>query len=42
VDVIVSDKKPAPVVDLTQADFELLEDGKPQKIRRVPPRARGR
>jgi VWFA-related protein len=32
VDVIVTDKKQAPVVDLTQTDFEVLEDGKPQKI----------
>lgn len=32
VDVIVTDKKQTPIVDLTQADFELLEDGKPQPI----------
>jgi VWFA-related protein len=32
VDVIVSDKKGAPVADLTLNDFEVLEDGKPQKI----------
>ena len=32
VDVIVSDKKAQPVTDLTQADFEVLEDGKPQSI----------
>ena len=32
VDVIVSDKKAQPVTNLTQADFEVLEDGKPVKI----------
>src|SRR5688572_24472780 len=32
VDVIVTDGKQQPVTDLTQADFELLEDGKPQAI----------
>jgi VWFA-related protein len=32
VDVIVSDGKGQPVTDLTLADFEVLEDGKPQKI----------
>ncbi len=32
VDVIVSDKKQQPVTDLKQTDFEVLEDGKPQKI----------
>ena len=32
VDVIVTDGKAQPVTDLTQADFELLEDGKPQPI----------
>ena len=32
VDVIVTDKKQAVLTDLTQADFELLEDGKPQTI----------
>jgi len=32
VDVIVSDKKGAPVSDLAAADFEVLEDGKPQTI----------
>ena len=32
VDVIVSDKKQQPVTTLTQDDFEVLEDGKPQKI----------
>lgn len=32
VDVIVSDRNARPVTDLTQADFEVLEDGKPQAI----------
>jgi VWFA-related protein len=32
VDVIVSDKKGAPVADLTAKDFEIVEDGKPQTI----------
>src|SRR5262245_20601552 len=32
VDVIVTDGKAQPVTDLTQADFEVLEDGKPQAI----------
>ena len=32
VDVIVSDSKGQPVTDLAQTDFEILEDGKPQKI----------
>jgi VWFA-related protein len=32
VDVIVSDKKAQPVTNLTQADFEVLEDGKPVAI----------
>ena len=32
VDVIVTDGKQQPVMDLTQADFEVLEDGKPQKV----------
>jgi VWFA-related protein len=32
VDVLVSDKKGAPVVDLTQEDFEVFEDNKPQKV----------
>jgi VWFA-related protein len=32
VDVIVSDKKAQPVTNLTQNDFEVLEDGKPVKI----------
>jgi VWFA-related protein len=32
VDVIVTDKKAQPVTNLTQADFEVLEDGKPQPI----------
>jgi VWFA-related protein len=32
VDVIVSDKTGAPVSDLKQTDFEVLEDGKPQTI----------
>ena len=30
VDVIVTDKKAQPVTNLTQNDFEVLEDGKPQ------------
>ena len=32
VDVIISDKAGNPVADLTQADFDVSEDGKPQKI----------
>ena len=32
VDVIVSDGKQQPVMDLTLADFEVLEDDKPQKV----------
>src|SRR6185436_16478011 len=32
VDVIVSDNKGTPVLDLSQADFAVTEDGKPQKI----------
>jgi len=32
VDVIVSDGKGQPITDLTQAEFEVLEDGKPQTI----------
>ena len=32
VDVIVTDGKAQPITDLTQADFEVLEDGKPQSI----------
>ncbi len=33
VDVIVTDKDDRPVTNLTQADFALLENGKPQEIR---------
>jgi VWFA-related protein len=32
VDVIVDDRKNQPVTNLTQADFEVLEDGKPQSV----------
>jgi VWFA-related protein len=32
VDVSVTDKNGNPVVDLTKDDFEILEDGKPQKV----------
>jgi VWFA-related protein len=32
VDVVVSDRTGQPVTDLTQADFEILENGKPQDI----------
>jgi VWFA-related protein len=32
VDVIVSDKQGNPVADLKQSDFEVFEDGKPQKV----------
>ena len=32
VDVIVTDGRAEPVADLTQADFEVLEDGEPQTI----------
>ena len=33
VNVVVTDKKGAPVADLAQPDFEVLENGKPQQIR---------
>lgn len=33
VDVVATDRKGAPVVDLTQDDFAVTEDGKPQSIR---------
>ena len=32
VDVIVTDKKAQPVIDLAQTDFQVFEDGQPQKI----------
>ena len=32
VDVIVDDRKDQPVTNLSQADFEVLEDGKPQSV----------
>src|SRR5688572_18102280 len=32
VDVIVTDRKNAPVIDLRQEDFEVFEDGRPQPI----------
>src|SRR5215831_15847294 len=32
VDVIITDKSGAPVADLKQSDFEVLEDGKPQTV----------
>ncbi len=32
VDVIVDDRKDQPVTNLTQEDFEVLEDGKPQSV----------
>src|SRR5688572_10032877 len=32
VDVIVTDRKDAPITDLRREDFEVLEDGKPQPI----------
>lgn len=32
VDVIVTDGRAQPITDLTESDFEVLEDGKPQKI----------
>lgn len=32
VDVIVSDKKGEPIIDLTQNEFEVTEDGKPQTV----------
>jgi len=32
VDVIVDDRKDQPVTNLSQADFEVLEDGKPQTV----------
>jgi len=32
VDVIVGDRKDQPITDLSQRDFEVLEDGKPQSI----------
>src|SRR6478672_473763 len=31
-DVVVKDKKGRPIKDLKQADFEVLEDGVPQKV----------
>ena len=43
VDVVVRDKRGQPVRDLTQADFEVLEDGVPQTIGSFTPvRADGR
>src|SRR5215813_4517942 len=33
VDVVATDRKGAPVVDLKQDDFAVTEDGKPQSIR---------
>lgn len=33
VDVVATDKKGAPVTDLTAQDFTVLEDGKPQQVR---------
>ncbi|HEV2991941.1 MAG TPA: VWA domain-containing protein [Candidatus Angelobacter sp.] len=33
IDVVVTDNKGAPISDLTEDNFTLLEDGKPQKIR---------
>ena len=32
VDVVVRDRKGQPVRDLTQADFEVIEDSVPQKV----------
>src|SRR6266850_3988125 len=32
VDAIISDKQGNPVADLQQSDFDITEDGKPQKI----------
>src|SRR6266508_4136822 len=32
VDVSVTDKNGNPVVDLTKDDFQILEDGRPQKV----------
>src|SRR5688500_20288503 len=32
VDVVVTDKKGVPITGLTAADFQILEDDKPQKI----------
>src|SRR5713101_4152600 len=32
VDAVVTDKKGAQITDLTDQDFEVLEDGRPQKI----------
>src|SRR5687767_10215591 len=32
VDVVVTDKKGVPITGLTAADFQILEDNKPQKI----------
>ena len=37
VDVVVTDKQGKPVSGLTQADFTLLQDGKPQQIRVFDP-----
>src|SRR5919205_3455958 len=48
VDVVVRDRRGQPVRDLTEADFEILEDGVPQKVGSFtpittasPPRAAG-
>ena len=32
VDVIISDKQGAPVLDMKPDEFSIVEDGKPQKI----------
>ena len=41
-DAVVTDAKGAPVLDLTREDFEVLEDGKPQRVTNFEPaRARG-
>jgi VWFA-related protein len=39
VDVVVTDKQGKPVSGLTQADFTILQDGKPQQIRVFDPHA---
>jgi VWFA-related protein len=35
VDVVVRDRNGAPILDLTRSDFEILEDGRPQRIGEV-------
>lgn len=41
VDVVVRDKSGRPVLDLSQGDFEVFEDGSPQRLISVEQRSRG-